>query len=57
MGGRTRAPAKAVIDILMNTLPDAELRTVPHAGHMSPLTHPDQVNPLVLAHLARRARG
>lgn len=52
VGGRTRAPAKAVIDILMDTLPAAERRVVPRAGHMSPLTHPEQVNPLVLTHLA-----
>ena len=57
MGGRTRAPAKAVIDILMNTLPNVDLRTVRRAGHMSPLTHPQQVNPLVLGHLARHAQG
>jgi pimeloyl-ACP methyl ester carboxylesterase len=55
MGGRTRAPAKAVIDILLLTLPKVELRTVPHAGHMSPLTHPDRVNPLVLEHVSRYA--
>ncbi|MFP4537431.1 MAG: alpha/beta fold hydrolase [Dichotomicrobium sp.] len=55
MGARTRAPAKAVIDILAHTLPHAELKTVPRAGHMSPLTHPGAVNPLVLAHLRRHA--
>jgi pimeloyl-ACP methyl ester carboxylesterase len=56
IGGRTRAPAKAVTEILMETLPGVELRSVPRAGHMSPLTHPAQVNPLVLEHLARHAR-
>ncbi|RIA56355.1 alpha/beta fold hydrolase [Dichotomicrobium thermohalophilum] len=52
MGGRTRAPARAVIDILLETLPNVERRTIPQAGHMSPLSHPDRVNPLVLEHLA-----
>ncbi len=52
MGARTRAPARAVIDVLMATLPDADLRTVPRAGHMSPLTHPSGVAPLILEHLA-----
>ena len=56
MGGRTRAPARAVIDVLMETLPDAHLRTVPRAGHMSPLTHPYQVTPLVLEHVAAHTR-
>lgn len=55
MGERTRAPAKAVIDIVMDLLPDAHLRTVPRAGHMSPLTHPQAVAPLVLEHLAQHA--
>jgi len=52
MGERTRAPARAVIDILMETLPDADRRTIPRAGHMSPLTHPQAVAPLILEHLA-----
>lgn len=54
MGGRTRAPARAVIDVLMETLPDVHLRTVPGAGHMCPLTHPNAVAPLILEHLAER---
>jgi len=56
MGEQTRAPAKAVIDIVMATLARVELRTVPRAGHMSPLTHPDQVTPLVVEHLAQHGR-
>jgi len=56
MGERTRAPARAVNQILMRTLPGVEQRTVPRAGHMSPLTHPEQVNPLVLEHLSRHTR-
>jgi len=56
MGARTRAPAKAVIDILLATLPDAELHTVPRAGHMSPLTHPDEVTSLIQAHLSQQVR-
>jgi len=52
-GARTRAPARAVIDVLMETLPRAELRVVPGAGHMSPITHPGALVPLVAEHLAR----
>lgn len=52
LGERTRAPARAVIDTLMETLPNAHLRTVPGAGHMSPLTHPQAVAPLIIEHLA-----
>jgi hypothetical protein len=32
-------------------LPDASTTTIRGAGHMSPLTHRDQVNDLVIAHL------
>jgi len=51
MGERTRQPAKAVIELLLESLPDAHLRTVSRAGHMSPLTHPERVTPLVLEHI------
>lgn len=54
-GERTRAPARAVIDVLMETLPRAELRVVPRAGHMSPITHPGALIPLVSEHLAQHA--
>jgi hypothetical protein len=33
-------------------MPDATFRVVQGAGHMLPLTHRDQVNALVAAHLA-----
>ncbi len=56
MGGRTRAPARAVIDVLIQTLPDAHLRTIPRAGHMSPLTHPNAIGPLIREHLAAHSK-
>jgi pimeloyl-ACP methyl ester carboxylesterase len=51
-GGRTRAPTRAVVDLLAQTLPSAKLTILKGAGHMSPFTHPAQLNRLILDHLA-----
>jgi pimeloyl-ACP methyl ester carboxylesterase len=51
-GGKTRAPARAVIDLLAATLPNATVAVIRGAGHMSPFTHPSAVNRLIGAHLA-----
>jgi pimeloyl-ACP methyl ester carboxylesterase len=51
-GDKTRAPARAVVDLLGETMPNAEVKTLKGAGHMSPFTHPAELNQLVLAHLA-----
>ena len=51
-GGKTRAPTRAVVDLLGETLPNATVVTLKGAGHMSPFTHPEEVNRLILDHLA-----
>lgn len=51
-GSRTRAPARAVADILAATLPNASLEVLKGAGHMSPFTHPSELNRSVLGFLA-----
>ena len=56
-GGKTRRPAVAVIEVLAGLLPDARIAAVEGAGHMSPLTHRDAVNRLVLAHIEECAAG
>src|SRR5262249_4213097 len=38
-GGRTRRPARRVIEVLRRTLPHARHHEIADAGHMSPLTH------------------
>ena len=53
-GSTTRAPARAVVDLLGATLPQAEIKIVRGAGHMSPFTHPAEINRLVREHLAVR---
>jgi pimeloyl-ACP methyl ester carboxylesterase len=50
--GKTRAPARAVVDLLSTTLPNATMTVLRGAGHMSPFTHPSEVNRLIAGHLA-----
>ena len=50
-GTRSPAPSRAITRLLAETLPRARHRTIRNAGHMSPITHPAEVNALVLEHL------
>ncbi len=50
IGTRTRAPAIAVGKLLSDVLPNVDLVSI-RAGHMSPFTHPKQINDRVLLHL------
>jgi pimeloyl-ACP methyl ester carboxylesterase len=54
VGGKTRAPARAVVDMLSATLPNSTVTVLKGAGHMSPFTHPSEVNRLIAGHLAAR---
>ena len=51
-GTKTRKEAIAVIETLAGLLPEARIETVRGAGHMSPLTHPEQVNAMIEEHIA-----
>jgi pimeloyl-ACP methyl ester carboxylesterase len=51
-GARTRAPTRAVVDLLAATLPNATVEILKGAGHMSPFTHPAELNRLILDFLA-----
>ena len=42
-GGRTRTPARRVVDVLHRALPHALHHEIANAGHMSPLTHPADI--------------
>ncbi len=53
-GSRTRAPTRAVVDLLAATLPNAKLEILRGAGHMSPFTHPAELNRLILDYLAQQ---
>lgn len=51
-GGGTRLPSRCVCARLRVALPDASFRVVQGAGHMLPVTHREQVNALIAAHVA-----
>ena len=48
--------AKRVIERLREAIADARVATVPGVGHLAPLTHPELVNPILLAALASPAK-
>jgi pimeloyl-ACP methyl ester carboxylesterase len=54
-GERSPQPSRAVVEILSSLLPQARVETVMGAGHMSPMTHRDEINALVCAHVAECA--
>jgi pimeloyl-ACP methyl ester carboxylesterase len=49
-GTRSPAPSRAITQLLAETMPRARHHTI-DADHMSPITRPTEVNPLVLKHL------
>ena len=55
VGSKTRKPARAVVDLLGGALPNAQIEILKGAGHMSPFTHPSEVDRLVLDHLAAQS--
>jgi len=48
VGEKTRKPTHTVIDVLNKILPDSDITLIPKAGHMSPMTHRQTVNELLL---------
>jgi hypothetical protein len=56
-GERAPPPTRLIADTLPSLLPDCRLAVVAGAGHMGPLTHVAQVNPLITAHIDRVVGG
>lgn len=52
VGAKTPPLTRAVIELLSGALPNAKIETLNGAGHMSPFTHPADLNQLILDHLA-----
>lgn len=52
----SRAPTRAIVNLLAKTYPDWRVQEVPAGGHMAPLARPDLVNPLIADVLAGTAR-
>ena len=48
-GTTSPLPTRRICDLLARILPEAQLKTIAGAGHMSPVTHRDQVNAMIMA--------
>jgi pimeloyl-ACP methyl ester carboxylesterase len=51
-GEHAPPPTRIIADTLPSLLQDGRLEIIDNAGHMGPLTHPAEVNPLIARHLA-----
>lgn len=56
-GARTALPTRRICEQLARVLPEVNMRIIGGAGHMMPLTHREEVNGLIAAHLDANARG
>jgi pimeloyl-ACP methyl ester carboxylesterase len=54
-GGCTRLPSRCIVRRLRDALPEAAFRFVQGAGHMLPITHRDEVNRHIAAHIDANA--
>ena len=52
-GANSPGPSQLIARLLADTIPHARHRVIADANHMSPITHPAQVNPLIVEHLTR----
>lgn len=52
-GSRSHPVIPAIFGTLSRRLPDARIEVVPDAGHMAPITHPDEVAAMVQEHIHR----
>jgi pimeloyl-ACP methyl ester carboxylesterase len=55
MGLDSPVPSLRVTELLGRVIPGAELRLIPDAGHMVPLTDPHLLDPMIAQHLLRPA--
>jgi pimeloyl-ACP methyl ester carboxylesterase len=53
-GERSPLPVQRICSHLARTLPNAQLRMIPGAGHMLPMTHAGDFQQLLLAHVEHR---
>lgn len=58
VGGTTRQPPRQIVDLLCTVFPAVTRQEITGAGHLGPLTHPDEVNARLRAFLyAQMARA
>lgn len=55
-GGRTRTPARRVVEVLRRALPHSLHHEIAGAGHMSPLTHPVEIAEAIRRHVVSANR-
>jgi len=55
-GAKSPRPTRRICELLERMLPNAALTTIDDAGHMAPVTHRDQVNAMIVAHLNTNSR-
>ena len=52
-GGLSPYMTQRIVGLLASLIEGAEMHHLPSAGHMLPLTHARQINPQIVAHIAR----
>ena len=55
-GTKSPGPSQLIAQLVAETIPHAQRRMIADANHMSPITHPDEVNPLIQQHLRCHAQ-
>ena len=56
-GSESPEPTHCIIEMLDANLPSTDLKLVMRAGHMLPLTHREEVNPMIIEQIERHAGG
>ena len=56
-GEQTQPSTRRIVEILREALPAAEYHEIPGAGHMSPVTHPEPVNEMIIEFIERQSEG
>ena len=56
-GAESTLSARSVARLLTGVLPDVSVEEIAGVGHMAPVTHPDEVNPVIERFLERQARS
>jgi pimeloyl-ACP methyl ester carboxylesterase len=56
-GTHSPKPARLLTRLINESMPNARHATIPWAGHMSPITHPADVNRLIREHIANLEKG
>ena len=55
-GTNSPGPSQLIARLIADTIPHAQRRMIAGVNHMSPITHPDKVNPLILQHVRDHAQ-